>query len=90
VGDCKMAARETRAFIASKGDYYLCPLPQGQLGAGELDEALKAIWRGEQALCPVFRARAEGEPELIAQGYERQGPISREVDGGPQSWTERR
>jgi transposase len=39
VGDCKMAARETRAFIASHGDYYLCPLPQVQLAAGALDEA---------------------------------------------------
>ena len=37
VGDCKMAAHATRAFIALAGDYYLCPLPQVQLGAGELD-----------------------------------------------------
>jgi transposase len=90
VGDCKMAARETRAFIASKGDYYLCPLPQVQLAEGELEAALEAIWRGEQALCPVFRERAEGKPELIAHGYERQVPMSLEVDGEPQSWTERR
>ena len=31
VGDCKMAARETRALIAAPGDFYLCPLPQVQL-----------------------------------------------------------
>jgi transposase len=43
VGDCKMASRETRAFIAGQGDYYLCPLPTVQLAEGELDEALEAI-----------------------------------------------
>ena len=29
VGDCKMAAVETRAYVASTGDYYLCPLSGG-------------------------------------------------------------
>jgi transposase len=52
VGDCKMAAQATRAFIALAGDYYLCPLPQVQLGEGELDEALETVWSGEQALTP--------------------------------------
>jgi transposase len=70
VGDCKMAAQATRAFIALAGDYYLCPLPQVQLGEGELDEALERVWRAEQALNSVFREREPGKPELIAQGYE--------------------
>jgi transposase len=55
VGDCKMAAYATRAFIALAGDYYLCPLPQVQLGEGELDEVLESVWNGEQALTSVFR-----------------------------------
>jgi hypothetical protein len=70
VGDCKMAAQATRAFIALAGDYYLCPLPQVQLGEGELDEALERVWRAEQALTSVFREREPGKPEFIAQGYE--------------------
>src|SRR5499425_706026 len=57
VGDCKMAARETRAFIASRGDYYLCPLPQVQLADDELAPALEAIWSGAQPLSPVTRER---------------------------------
>ena len=36
VGDCKMAARETRAFIAAPGDFYLCPLPAGATGRGRV------------------------------------------------------
>lgn len=50
VGDCKMAAHDTRTFIALAGDDYLCPLPQTQLAEGELDEALERVWSGEQDL----------------------------------------
>jgi transposase len=39
VGDCKMAAREPRAVIASRGDYSVCPLPQVHHADDELDEA---------------------------------------------------
>lgn len=90
VGDCKMAAREIRAFIASKGDYYLCPLPQVQLADGEWAETFEAIGSGEHALLPVFREPEEGEPDLIAQGYERHIPMDLEVDGKRQRWMERR
>ncbi len=90
VGDCKMAARDTRAFIALAGDYYLCPLPQVQLAEGELDEALERVWSGEQALTSVFREAEPGKPKLIARGYEREVPMSVEVEGQRQEWTERR
>jgi transposase len=90
VGDCKMAAHATRAFIALAGDYYLCPLPQVQLGEGELDEALESVWSGEQALTSVFRENERGEPTLIAQGYEHEVPMSVEVEGKARQWRERR
>jgi transposase len=90
VGDCKMAAHDTRAFIALAGDYYLCPLPQVQLGEGEIDEALERVWRGEQALNSVVREREPGKPEFIAQGYEYEVPLSVEVEGKRREWTERR
>src|SRR3989449_1255300 len=90
VGDCKMASRETRAFIAAPGDFYLCPLPQVQLAEGELEAALEAVWRGERTLMPVFRERPDGTSELIAEGYEYLVPMSQEVGGGVQNWTERR
>jgi transposase len=90
VGDCKMAARETRAFIALTGDYYLCPLPQTQWGEGELEAALERVWSGEQALTDVFREDEHGKPKLIAQGYESKQPMSVEIDGAPREWTERR
>src|SRR2546422_3459056 len=90
VGDCKMASRETRAFIAAPGDFYLCPLPQVQLAEGEFAAALEAVWSGERTLIPVLRERPDGTSALIAEGYEYLVPMSQEADGGVQSWTERR
>src|SRR5947208_3534482 len=90
VGDCKMAARETRATIAAAGDFYLCPLPQVQLAEGELDAALEGVWRGEQALTSVVRANAQGESEVIAEGYEYPMAMSHRTDEQGHSWTERR
>jgi len=85
-----MASRQTRAWIAAQGDYYLCPLPQTQLAEGEWEAALERVWSGEQELSEVFREQGQGEPKLIAQGYEHAVPMSWEVDGTPHEWTERR
>ncbi len=90
VGDCKMAAHDTRAFIALSGDYYLCPLPQNQLAEGELDEALERAWSGEQDLSSVWREQDTDDPNLIAQGYERKVPMKVESDGETHEWSERR
>jgi len=90
VGDCKMASRETRAFIAAPGDFYLCPLPQVQLAEGEFEAALDAVWSGAQTLIPVFRERPDGKLALIAEGCEYLVPMSQEVGGAVQHWTERR
>src|ERR1700680_3664591 len=35
VGDCKMAALATRAFVAAGGDFSLCPLAEAQLSQAE-------------------------------------------------------
>ena len=85
-----MAARATRTFIASQGDFYLCPLPQVPLGAGELEAALEAIWSGAQPLEPVFRKRDESKPAWIAEGCKYRVSMSVEAAGKLQGWTERR
>ena len=51
-----------------------------QLAEGELDAALEAVWRGEQALSPVMREGPKGEPEVIAEGYEYPVAMSQQVD----------
>lgn len=90
VGDCKMASRQTRAWLATQEAYYLCPLPQVQLAEGELETALTALEQGEVALSPVYRELPDGESKQIAEGYERQVAMSFEANGDSQSWTERR
>ena len=90
VGDCKMASRDTRARIATAGDFYLCPLPQVQLAEGELEAALEAVWKGEHALSAVVREGPQGQPEVIAEGYEYPVAMSQQGEGNVESWTERR
>ena len=90
VGDCKMASRETRARLMTLGDFYLCPLSQVQLAAGEVDTALEAVWRGEQVLSSVRREGPKGELEVIAEGYEYPVAMSQQVGAQVQTWTERR
>src|SRR6266852_9936236 len=90
VGDCKMAALSTRAYVQAQGDYYLCPLANTQLPDSELDAYLQPVWNGERPLLAVHRATAEGEDEVIAEGYEQCIELSSEVEGQPVTWTERR
>src|SRR3989440_11904668 len=90
VGDCKMASRDTRARIAAAGDFYLCPLPQVQLDEGEFDAALEAVCHGEHVLSSVVREGPQGQPEVIAEGYEYPVAMSQKVEGQGESWTERR
>ena len=89
VGDCKMAAHDTRAFIALAGDYYLCPLPQVQLAESELDEALKRVWSGEQALTRSLGSKNPVSPHALPRAMSTRYPCawrSREAA----EWTERR
>jgi transposase len=90
VGDCKMAALATRAFVQDGDDYYLCPLSKTQLPLEELDRYLDPVWKGEQELQSIYRDKADGERELIAQGYERSVSLKAVVEGKIVTWTERR
>jgi transposase len=92
VGDCKMAALATRAFVASTRDYYLCPLSEKQLSPEERRALLQPVWTGQQPLLPVYRPPAlpEHEPERIAEGFSFDVDVQAEIDGKPRLWTERR
>src|SRR3982751_1068701 len=46
VGDCKMAALATRAFVAAGEDFYLCPLSESQLSRAERHELLQPVFAG--------------------------------------------
>ena len=90
VGDCKMAALLTRAFVQAGGDFYLCPLSETQLPPEAVEAYLAPVWTKKQALTSVYREKADGEQELIAEGYERLETLTAVVEGETITWTERR
>jgi len=90
VGDCKMGALETRAYIQAGGDYYLCPLAEVQLPPAVLAGYLTPVWTGEHALTLIHRQPLGSPPEQIAEGFERLECVTAEVAGKPYRWLERR
>jgi transposase len=90
VGDCKLPARETRAFVQAGGDFYLAPLSKVQLPDDSLQAYLAPVWRGEQALQPVTRVQLDGELHVIAEGFECEEPMDIALDEQRVCWTERR
>src|SRR5215831_2815176 len=91
VGDCKMAALATRAFVAAGGDFYLCPLSENQLSRAQRRASLQAVWDGTQALQPVWRPGPNGQPdELVAEGFAVEVALTAPVGAQQVHWTERR
>jgi transposase len=92
VGDCKMAALETRGAVASTGDFYLCPLSAVQVSAAELQQVLQTVWEGKQAVTVVHRPAEDeaDEPEEVARGFEDTVTQTATIAGHQVSWTERR
>jgi len=90
VGDCKMAALDTRAFVQAQGDYYLCPLSKTQMPDEELEKLLKPVWDQEQPVSEIYRDNEDGQREKIAEGYEVTVSLTGTVDGRSVAWDERR
>jgi transposase len=85
IGDSKMAALQTRAYVVKSQNYYLCPLPAVQVSREELSTLLEPVWNGTQALQTVVR-----EDATIAQGYAYSVALQEHVEGETITWTERR
>src|SRR3954465_2978361 len=60
VGDCKMAALATRAFVAAGGDFYLCPLAEAQLSRADGRGGLGAGWGGAVVAAGLGRRPGSG------------------------------
>lgn len=98
IGDCKMAALQTRTEIVAQDDYYLCPLSALQMPAAELDQLLEPVFAGRKRLKKVFAPQEDGsnsEPttieEPIAVGFEYTVRVSgKDHSGKVRTWDERR
>src|SRR5947208_14835087 len=76
VGDCKMAALATRAYVQQSGDYYLCPLSGVQVSQASLQQLLAPVQAKSQAVTTIERESEEGCPEAIALGSEYTQQVS--------------
>src|SRR5881397_3642221 len=89
VGDCKMSALDTRAYLARHQDWYLSPLPL----TGGTEEAMDAwittgVTKGEAGeLEQIVRTNDRGHQVLAAEGYEFERTCS--APDGNGAWSER-
>jgi transposase len=89
VGDCKMSALATRAYLARHQDWYLSPLPL----TGATVEAMDAwvttgVKKGEAGeLAQIWRTNDRGHKVLVAEGYELERTCY--APDGPEEWSER-
>lgn len=87
IGDCKMGALATRAYIDGSGDCYLCPLSSVQVKDSALSCLLQPVFEGTQALEIIYDEETTDEKEAlpIAEGYEYS--VAQEVAQGQTVYT---
>jgi transposase len=91
IGDSKMGALDTRAYIEHSGDHYLMPLALVQVSAATIDARLAPVWRGRQRLTPIYSPRdTAGKREKLALGFEWREKLSATVADAQMVWSERR
>src|SRR5947209_1870072 len=89
VGDCKMSALETRAYLARHQDFYLSPLPLTGATAEAMDAWItEGVTQGEAGeLEQILRTNDRGQEVLAAEGYEFARTCRAPV--GAAAWSER-
>jgi len=90
VGDGKMGALATRAFIQAGGASSRCRLSAIQLPPDVVAGSLAAVWREQPPLTRLTRMTAGGKREHLAEGYERLEPWTVRAAGAALAWTARR
>ena len=89
VGDCKMSALETRAWLVQHQQQYLSPLAMTGKTATEMQDWIRVAGDEAHPLQPVYVENAKGERQLYAEGYEFERLIQVEAEGILRKWTER-
>lgn len=93
IGDSKMGALATRAWVQQQGDYYLCPLGEKQCPAATLDAYLLPVWSDTQVLEELTWTNQEGKTRVIAAAFSLTVELTADsptAAPAPVSWQERR
>jgi transposase len=89
VGDCKLSAWATRAYIRGRGHHYLAPLALTGDTAAEMRAWVQAALNGKQTLTPIPMVDDQGQALPKVSGYETTRQCKAQVDGNTLEWTER-
>jgi transposase len=89
VGDCKMAALATRAYVHQSGDFYLCPLSGVQVSQATLQQLVAPVQTGTQPVTTIERQSEDDQPEAIAVGYEYTQQLTLLQEEQVVQWNER-
>ena len=89
VGDCKMSALSTRAYVAERQHFYLSPLPLTGTTAEAMVDWISAGIGQDRAgkLERIFRSNDRGDAVLAAEGYEVERTCC--LEAGAAEWSER-
>ena len=89
VGDCKLSALATRAYIHGRGHHYLAPLALIGDTATEMRAWVQDALDGKQTLTAIPMVDDQGQALPLVQGYETTRHCTAQVDGNALEWTER-
>lgn len=92
VGDCKMSALDTRAYLARHQDWYLSPLPLTGATAEAMDTWITVgVTKSEAGeLTRIWRTTDRGHEVLAAEGYEFERSCAAPgATGDTATWNER-
>jgi transposase len=89
VGDCKLSALATRAYIRWRGHHYLAPLALTGDTAAEMRAWVQDALNGKQTLTPIPMFDDQGQALPKVAGYETTRQCMAQVDGNTLEWAER-
>jgi transposase len=89
VGDCKLSALATRAYIRLRGHHYLAPLALVGETATEMRAWVQAGLDGKQTLTPIPLVDEKGQARPEVKGYETSRTCTAQVAVQVLEWTER-
>ena len=89
VGDCKMSAMATRAFIRIRGHHYLTPLASVGTTAKEMPAWIRRARLALQTRLGFLPQQSEEAQSLYEEGYEFTRECQASVENKEIAWTER-
>jgi transposase len=89
IGDCKMSAVATRAYVQGLGHYYLCPLAQTGHTPTAMGQWIAAANANPEAWQALHITADDGREPLLAQGCTFERVVQVTMETASEEWCER-